>query len=770
MNIGEQATTHPESVGPSRSLLYFFLLWSLIIVLAVLSVDALKPPAPLPASAPQDEFSAARALSHVSRIARIPHPLGSAADAEVRDYLLAQLSQLGIQASIFSGIGIDPTAHLVIAGKVNDIVGKLPGASGGPAILLMAHYDSVYRASGAGDDAGGVAAILEILRAIHAGPPLQRDIIILFTDGEEAGLLGAEAFAHFHPWLKEVGLIMNFEGRGNRGPSLLFETGMNNRPLVEAVARVAPRPIGSSLFYEIYKSLPNDTDFTVFRPAGIPGLNFAFGEGLESYHSPLDTPQNLSPASLQHHGSYGLSLTRHFGQLDLTSLRNALGDDVFFDWFGSRMITYSQSWVLPGQVLITILWVFLLAMASRNPGFSKRGFLFALAACLAIPALMAGVAALGWWLLTVLLADHRIISDSPANLLLLSGLIFLSGCVGVATLSFLRKRLSSQLLPGALSLCWILSWPLVFYLPSGSYLLFWPLLLALLGNIASLVRRTKAATEWITGLPALAASILLFAPVIYLIYIFLTLQMIAVVASAILLGLLLLLSVQAFGLSAGVHRSWESGTLAAITVLLLVTGITLSRHTPEHPRPDSIVYSLNSDDNTAIWITYDQEIDDFTRQFLGTTLQQPHPVPNYLAGLARPMISSPAPAITLAPPLVENLEHTKNGDVHTLKLKVRSQRNAEVLILRFPEEIQPVSVKVAGRDVPVHKGGRFGLTVHAMGQQGVELEIAVTAPSTVSFWLMDRSYRLPVDKGPRPPNLMGIDGSDVSYVCRKYTL
>ena len=117
-----------------------------------------------------------------------------------------------------------PPPRLIIAGKTNDIVGRLPGTASGPAIILMAHYDSVYRAPGAGDDASGVASILEILRALKHGPAIQRDVIALFTDGEEEGLLGAEAFAHSHPWMKDAGLILNFEARGNRGPSLLFET------------------------------------------------------------------------------------------------------------------------------------------------------------------------------------------------------------------------------------------------------------------------------------------------------------------------------------------------------------------------------------------------------------------------------------------------------------------------------------------------------------------------------------------------------------------
>jgi len=52
----------------------------------------------------------------------------------------------------------------------------------------------------------------------------------------------------------------------------------------------------------------------------------------------------------------------------------------------------------------------------------------------------------------------------------------------------------------------------------------------------------------------------------------------------------------------------------------------------------------------------------------------------------------------------------------------------------------------------------------------VELELAVTASSTLSFWVMDRSFGLPVNTQPRPSTIMGIEGSDVTYVCRKYAL
>jgi hypothetical protein len=765
---GQQHSVPPSHVGN-------LVLWVSMIALAILSVRALHAPQPLPNTAPGNEFSAERALIHVREIAAVPHSLGSPEDAAARNYLVMQLTNLGLHPQVFPSIGVDTTARLIIAGKTNDIVGRLTGTASGPAIILMAHYDSVYSARGAGDDASGVASILEVLRALKNGPPLQRDVIALFTDGEEAGLLGAEAFAHSHPWMKDAGLILNFEARGNRGPSLLFETSQNNRPLIEAVARVAPYPIGSSLFYELYKILPNDTDFTVFRPAGIPGLNFAFGEGLEAYHSPLDTPDRLSLASLQHHGSYGLALTRYFGQLDLAALRNSEGDDVFFDWFGNRLVAYRQGWVLPGQIFITLLFVIALVLAFRSPEFNKRSFFLALLACLAILILLVAAVAGVWWLISFVLAGRRIIGDCPANLLLLSALMLFGTCVSMLLVGFFRRRLGAQELSlAALSLWCVLSWLLALAIPSGSYLLFWPLLLGLLGNAASNLGKEStthpSTTRWIRNLPALAAATLLFAPVIYLVYIFLTLQMISAVASALLLGLFLLISLPTLGSSSVASRGWASGFLAVAAVVCLGCGVALSGYSSEHPRPDSIIYSFNADDNSAVWISYDRKPDEWTRQFFGANKPAQHPLPNYLAGLARPLISASTPALPLLPPLIENVEHKQEGSLHHLKLRLRSQRKAETLYLRFPDGVQPVSAKVAGRDVMVHKGDRFGLTLYAMGDEGVELELTVQAPSALSFWVMDRSYGLPVNTQPRPSSIMGVEGSDVTYVCRKYAL
>ncbi len=463
------------------------------------------------------------------------------------------------------------------------------------------------------------------------------------------------------------------------------------------------------------------------------------------------------------------------GNFDLAALRNSQGDDVFFDWFGSRLVAYSQRWVFPGQILITLLLGIALLLAFRRPEFSKKRFLFGLLACLGILILLVAAVAAVWWLISFVFAGRRVIGDSPVNLLLLSALMLFGGCVGMLLVGFFRKRLGLQELSlASLSLWFVLSWLLALKVSSGSYLLFWPLLLGLLGNAASDLGNKftthQSTTQWVRNLPALAAAILLFAPVIYLVYVFLTLQMISAVATALLLGLFFLISLPTLGLSSMSSRGWAAGLLAIAAIICLGCGLALSGYSPEHPRPDSILYSLNADDNTAVWISYDQKPDDWTRQFFGADKPAPHPMPNYLAGFARPLISASTPTLPLMPPTIENVEHKQEGGLHRLKLRLRSRRKAETLYLRFPDDVQPVSAKLAGRDVPVHKGNRFGLTLYAMGDEGVEIELTVQAPSALSFWVMDRSYGLPVNAKPRPSNIIGVDGSDVTYVCRKYVL
>lgn len=249
--------------------------------------------------------------------------------------------------------------------RVRNVVARLPGTAPTGKVFLVAHYDSVQSGPGGNDDAAGTSAILEVARALAAGPRPRNDIVFVLTDAEEACLCGAAAFASSHPLAADGGVVLNLEARGSTGPVIMFETSRNNAALVDAFGRAAPHPVGTSFAVEIYRALPNDTDFTAFLDADFVGLNSAYIDGGAIYHTPLDTPAAMDRASLQHHGDNALGLAREFGRVDLTALDS--GHDATYFPVPGGLVRYPGWLVLP-LALLALAAVVALGWLARRRG------------------------------------------------------------------------------------------------------------------------------------------------------------------------------------------------------------------------------------------------------------------------------------------------------------------------------------------------------------------------------------------------------------------
>ena len=331
--------------------------WALVAAIigaALLAVLATTPPAARGLDAPAVDFSAERAMTDVRAIARAPHPTGSADNARVRAMLAERLSGLGLTVRVVSApMSTKSAARLAkwsgsdVVHPVVSLVATLPGRDRAlPAVVLMAHYDSVWGSPGAADDGAGVAASLEVVRAIKAsGRPL-RDVIVLLTDGEELGLEGARAFFASDPERHRVGVVINLEARGGGGTAAMFETGRDNGAMMRLYQRAVRHPSATSLSVLIYELLPNSTDFTPAKLTGLPGFNFAFVGRPGLYHSPLATAKALDRGSLQHMGGQSLDLVRTLA--DVPVLPGKAPNLVFFDVFGLFVIAYPPGfgWVL----------------------------------------------------------------------------------------------------------------------------------------------------------------------------------------------------------------------------------------------------------------------------------------------------------------------------------------------------------------------------------------------------------------------------------------
>ena len=280
--------------------------------------------APRPAST----FSTDAARAHVNALARIgSRPFGTPANAVARDYLVEALRTAG-----FSDLQIRTAEarrlDVGLAAPVHNIVAVKPGAKP-EAIALVAHYDSVPFGPGASDDALGAAVVVEAGRALAASGVSQHSLLVLITDGEEAGLLGAAAAAVDREVGYRIAAYLNVDSIGSSGPSHLFEAGPGNGWIVHAWARAAPRPRGASFAADIYRRLPNDTDFSILKRTGAPGLNFAPIGDSYAYHTPRDTAARLSDETIRQTGENLVAVAAHLDRMDLA--RRTFDQPVYFD-------------------------------------------------------------------------------------------------------------------------------------------------------------------------------------------------------------------------------------------------------------------------------------------------------------------------------------------------------------------------------------------------------------------------------------------------------
>ena len=480
---------------------------------AALVVRAATPPRVVTARAPASAFSAERAMTHVRAIAARPHPSGSPAHDQVRAYLAGELRRLGLDPSIQDATGIGTRYRT--AGRVRNIVARIRGSAGtGRAVLLVSHYDTQGAAPGAGDAGSAVAALLETTRALMAGPRPRHDVIVLLTDGEEAGLLGAAAFVREHPWARDVDVVLNFEARGTEGRVFMFETGRGNLDAVRVLRAAGGDVSATSLMVMVYRVLPNDTDLSELMPLARPSMNFAFIDGVERYHTAHDDVAHLDPRSVQHHGEQALGLARAFANGPLP--RPDTGDGVFFDVPLAGLVVYPEAWALPAAVLAMALAVLAAVPLRRTAGVRMRGL--AATAGFGLVAAVLGVAvavALG----RIITAMHGAAGwhGAPEWRGVYAAAVAAGVIAATAAVWALARRwaAAADAAAGALLLWAGLALAVTVAAPGASYVFVWPVV-AVGAALAASQRSGSAVTRSLLLLMATAVVMTMLVPLVYL--------------------------------------------------------------------------------------------------------------------------------------------------------------------------------------------------------------------------------------------------------------
>lgn len=304
--------------GASRGIIVGLLLLALW-TLRPFGVDA-------PASV-ETPFDTGRAVARLSAILgdERAHPTDSDANDAVEARLLAEIRKAGFTPQIDERFHCnDIREGAAICARPRNIAFWVT-PPGDDAVMIAAHYDSVPAGPGAADDGIGVAVALETAFQLK-GRRLARPVIVVLTDAEEAGLVGAAAFAAHDPLAKRVGAVINMEARGTTGGVNMFQTGRPNARDAAAIGR--PLPSANSLATDFYELLPNDTDLTMLLPLKIDAGNYSIIGGGKRYHTPLDNLAHLDRRSVRHMGATTLSAVERFAA---GPSRGAEGQRVYTD-------------------------------------------------------------------------------------------------------------------------------------------------------------------------------------------------------------------------------------------------------------------------------------------------------------------------------------------------------------------------------------------------------------------------------------------------------
>jgi Peptidase family M28 len=768
---------------PQRSSRGLLISLAFLALVFVLTITQYRPSAPKPTDAPAGEFSAGRARETLRQLVGdgVPHPVGTAADAIVREKIVRILSDLGYQPQIQSGFACDEWG---VCGAVKNVVARIDGAAVPGAVLVSAHYDSVPAGPGASDDGVGTVAVLEIARALKNHPPLRHPLVILLNEGEEAGLLGAKAFVEAHPWAHEVKAAVNLDNRGSSGISQMFETGDANDWAVRIYDGAILRPMTNSISYMAYKLLPNDTDFTVYKAAGYQGLNFAFIGNVQNYHTPHDNFQNADPRSLQQEGENGLASVLALADEVLTN--PPIGEAVYFDIFGRAIVRWKASRSFAIALVLAILLLIEVVIVIRRFAVGVGAIALGVIGWLGAVLISGGLA---YALFKLLRIANRFPPESaqyswiahplPAQIAFFA--VAFAG-VGVVALLIAKRAgfwgfwIANYIFFAALGV-------VTAKLATGAcYIFIVPALGAIVAAIPAMLTKedSQGQKEFAAILPA-ALTFVMFVPLLWQLYEALGTVFLPAVAALFALALAGILPL----LALDTPRERRAFTEDSIGVALIaaIVALFMAPYSAASPERVNIQYWLDADAHAAKWVASPD------------SRRLPAPLAA-AAGFSEKRtavfpwsperrFAADAPDLKLPPPELTILSAEAIGGKTRYDIKLISPRGAPAMSLVFPVSAGTTAIEVAGHALAEPSGRvleflqsvvpdwRF-CEIPTVDAAGVEMKFTIASTSPVEIYVGDKSFSLPPEGLPiaaaRPANTISSQDGDVTLVTRRVKL
>ena len=776
---------------------------ALLVIIGLLTwigFTQLRTPDVKPATAPETTFSAERAMVHLNVIASESRAIGMPGHEAARDYLVAELTAMGLQPEIqtTSSVLRFEGADTFGAGMVSNVIVRIPGTANTGAIAINAHYDGGATGPAAGDNGVGVVATLEVARAVLAGEPLANDLIIVFSDAEEVGDLGSAAFNQDHPWAQDVRIAINFEAQGSGGPAMLYATSDEDGWLTGEYLSVAPEASAYSLLPELVKSLPGRLacDLEDYLIKGAAGLGFVIADDTTDYHTATDTVTNVDQGSIQQEGDNTLAAVRHFGNLDLTEVPRET-NRVYFTILPGVTIHYGGNSMLALAALTTLLVATVTVLGYRRRMLSVGGLLVGAVGMLLGTLVAVALVEAIWFLVKATNPDFQVhvVGAHQSNAIVLA--LSLMGIALMATLYvLLQKRIRTENLAAGAMLGWIVPmWAISLVAPGASYYLTWPLLFAVLPLawvILARERDQRGGVELAVLAVAVLPAALLIPGIAYQTVGLLHRMeyMLGITGNVPVLGLWAIFIAPLVGLylfhlnalSGGGTRParWlVPGVTALVAIALLGFSSLASGFDAEHPRPNHIAYELNGDTGEARFVSLDPELDSWTGQFFP---DDPATADYEIqAGTVATVFSAPTTAVAIETVEVAMVSDAAEDGVRTVTFRITSPRGAPELQAEIIAGGEILTATMDGRALDLSeyapaRDGAFRFGYSGIDADGIELTMTVQSAEALELSITETTYGLPEIPGlivrPRSDDQMPAAGfpPDATVVRKTFSI
>ena len=695
------------------------------------------------------DFSIENALDHLRIISKKPHYTGSEYHSVVRDYILNELKNMGLETEIQNQV---VTRFCCVGTNTSNIIGTIKGSSNGKSLVLLTHYDSRHHASfGASDAGSGVVTILEGVRSFLSKNTIPiNDIHLVFTDAEEIGLLGAQAFVKNHSLVDNIGLVLNFEARGSGGPSyMLMETNGKNGVLISEFINANPGfPAANSLMYSIYKMLPNDTDLTVFREqANINGFNFAFIGDHFDYHTSLDSFERLDRNTLIHQADYIMSMLNHFSKINLSNL-DSENDYVYLNFPILKMLHYPYSWIYPLLIFSIIFFLFIIYLGLAINKLSIQGilngilaFTISLFTCLSITIIL-------WKTISYFNPDYAdILHGFTYNgYYYITAFIFLNiFCLFSIYYRFFKNSSGLDLTIMPIGFWLIINVLISIYLKGAAYFII-PVNLVLFSILLIYFSNFKGNKKMLLWTFFSVPLIYIFAPQLKMFPVGLGLDNLFITSFFLVLIFVLLLPV----FSNFAFKNQIKNLTLLIAIVFFALAFLNNDYDVNSKKPNSILYYSDLDSKQSYWLSRNENLDEFTSQFFkkNESIQEAsffsssskYGTPHKQSALADFIKFSSSDIQILKDTIVENKRN--------LQLKISPERKINKIDLTTDDPFVLNSLSVQGVEFEIEKSefkinpGQFLTYYLSYEDKDVTIELDFEENLSPSLNLIETSFDL----------------------------